>query len=103
MNNPLVKRFIGLILFGVGIALACWLKSAHDTGGTIEDRAIIFTPVLLLFGFAAMINPALMIGRGEFSTAPAAIRVLSVLITVLSLGIGLWLRFVVFKDWVVQR
>jgi hypothetical protein len=99
VNNPIAKRILGLILFGIGIALCFWLKSAHDTGGSIEDRAIIFAPILVLFGLTATVAPSVMIGRGEWGTAPVAMRVLSVAISLIGLAIGLWLRFVVFKEW----
>ena len=102
MNSPIAKRVIGLIMFGIGIALACWLKSAHDSGGTIEDRAIIFTPILLLFGLTSTVNPSIMIGRGEWPTATMGAKVLSISISLIGVAIGLWLRFVVFKDWTVR-
>ena len=103
MNNAIGKRIFGFILFCAGVGLSIWLKSAHDTGGSIDERLIILPPILILVGLSATINPALMIGRNEYSTAPMALRVCSALIAIVGACIGLWLRYVVFKDWSDHR
>lgn len=103
MENPLAKRLFGLLLLGIGIALAVWLKQAHDTGAEIEDRAIIFTPMLLLYGLVSMVYPSVMISKKQMATAPVGLRVFSFMLALVGVAIGLWLRFVVFKDWVVSR
>ena len=99
MNTSIGKRIFGLILFCIGVGMCFWLKSAHDAGGSMDERAIILPPILILVGLSAVINPALLISGKDYATAPMATRVISILIAVVGAGIGLWLRYVVFKNW----
>ena len=99
MENPLAKRFISFIIFGMGIGLSFWLKSVHETGGEIDERAIIFTPLLLLYGLVGMVYPDVMIGRGQFTRAPLGLKIFSILLALVGVGLGLWMRFVVFQSW----
>lgn len=99
MDNFVAKRVIGAIMFCVGIGIAFWLKSAHDTGGTIHEDVVIFAPILILSGLSYVVNPSLLIWRGQWGTVPMGTRVLSVVISLIGVAIGFWLRYAVFKDW----
>ena len=97
--NPIGKRILGIVLLGVGIWIAVWLKGIHDSGGNFPEKAMIFMPLLILYGGLMAIAPDTILARGEWTHATAAKKAINIVVTLVGVGIGLFLRFVVFSGW----
>ena len=97
--NSIGKRILGIVLLCIGIGIAVWLKNVHDTGGTIEERAVIFTPMLILYGGLSTVAPDMFLARGEWGQASGAKKLINVVVMLIGVGIGLFLRFSVFSAW----
>ena len=97
--NPIWKRILGIIMLGIGIAIGFWIKSIHDTGGSFEERIVILAPVLVLYGGFMAVVPDMVMDRGEWGSANAGKKAVNIILILVSVGIGLWLRFGVFADW----
>jgi hypothetical protein len=92
-------RLIGVLFLVIGVGLSVWLKHAYDTGESITDKLTIGAPALCLFGLGITIQPRLLILKGEFGTAPPRYKIATILLLVVSLGLGFYVRFALFKDW----
>ncbi len=97
--NPIVKRLIGLLMFGIGIGIAFWLRNVYAAGGEITDKVIFFAPILILYGGISVIAPDVFLVRNEWATAPAGKKAINIVVLLVGVGIGLWLRFTVFAAW----
>ena len=97
--NTIGKRILGIVLLGVGIGIAFWLKGVHDNGGEFPEKAMFFMPILILYGGLMAILPDTLLVRGEWSNATTAKKAINIVVTLVGVGIGLFLRFVVFSDW----
>ena len=97
--NSIGKRILGIVLLGLGIGIAVWLKGIHDNGGSFPEKAMIFMPILVLFGGVMAIAPDTLLVRGEWNNASTAKKAINIVVTLVGIGIGLFLRFVVFGDW----
>lgn len=97
--NSIGKRILGIVLLCLGIGIAVWLKNAHDSGGSIENRAVIFAPMLILYGGLSAVAPDMFLVRGEWAQASGAKKLINVVVMLIGLGIGLFLRFSVFSAW----
>ena len=97
--NPIGKRILGLVMLAIGIGIAIWLKNVYTSGGTITDKAVVFAPILILYGGISVISPDVFLVRNEWATASASKRAINIVVLLLGAGIGLWLRFTVFAAW----
>ncbi len=93
------RRFIGFIFLLIGIGFAVWLKNSFATGAGIEDRIFFVAPFMLLYGLAIVIQPRILLYRGEFHSAAPLYKFLNIVLVVVGLGLALYLRHTLFKDW----
>lgn len=101
MNKSVERypRLIGLLVLALGIGLAFFLRSTYQSGEGIDDRAIFITPYLILYGLMITVQPVLFIPKGKFRQAPAIYKVMNVMVVVIGIGLGFYLRFVTFAAW----
>ena len=92
-------RVAGIVCLLIGIGLSIWLKYAYNSGSTIGQTLVMLTPFLCLHGLVITLQPRLFIPKGEFRSAPPLNKFIYVSIIVVGIGLGVYLRFVVFKDW----
>jgi hypothetical protein len=93
------RRNVGILFLATGIVLVAWQGYAFGSGGFIGEGSVIITPFLLLYGAAVIARPPLLILKGEFHKAPALYKVIYIALFVVGFGIGLYIRFVVFRRW----
>ena len=101
MNRSVERypRLIGLLVLAIGIGLALFLRHTYQTGEGIDDRAIILAPYLILYGLMVTVQPALFIPKGKFRQAPAIYKIMNVMVGLVGVGLGIYLRFVTFAEW----
>lgn len=97
------RRLIGLVLLAIGIGLAIMLKHDYDIGNSTSEDAIIVTPYLLLEGLLVVLNPGLLIMRGQFLKAPMSLKIIHIAVLVVGMGIGVVLRNTLFANWQTHR
>ena len=84
---------------GISIAIGFWLKGVYARGESVSDNAMVLAPLVGIYGLFMMIAPDLLLTRGEWGTAPAGKKVINIVIGLLGAGIGLWIRYGIFKAW----
>jgi hypothetical protein len=93
-------RIFGTLLFVIGLGVTYWLKSVYDSGGSIDERAFVVGPAGTFFGLASVVQPRIFLaGRRDGPPQPPVYRVLAIVIGLLGVGLGLLVRFTLFKEW----
>jgi hypothetical protein len=88
-----------MFFLALGIGFAFFLRHTYHTGEGIDDRAIFLTPFLILYGLMVTVQPAMFIPKGSFRQAPMIYKMMNIIVGVVGIGLGIYLRAVVFANW----
>ncbi len=94
------RLFAALLLLG-GIGVSIHLVAVYHAGDSVFTKDFTYAPVLLAYGLGALIEPRIVAAWLPNNQRPGAalFKALSIMLIVLGLGVGLYLEYVVFKDW----
>jgi hypothetical protein len=92
-------RFVGLVMLAVGLGMAVWFRHAYMTRAEVATEWVMLTPFLILYGLTISIQPSALVLKGEFASAAPRDKWLNVVVFFVGLGLGLYLNFVVFREW----
>lgn len=89
-------RIMGAVLLIIGLLGALWAYNAYKTGGEIESVFLAIIPICLIYGGAIIAEPRLSLNDGSDDRT---FKIVAAVIIGVGLIIGLYIRFVIFKEW----
>ena len=93
-------RVFGLLTLVVGIIFTVLSIQAYREGARVLERTVMLAPLCLLYGLAVLIEPRFMVQDWrELRGNDAFHKRIGLLIAVSGFGVGLFFRYVVFKNW----
>jgi len=108
MANPVARAILctkprltgGAFLLG-GIIASSDLVHVYKTGATMLQNDVYYTPVMLLVGFATLIEPRILLAYFADQEHPVESRYKWMAYGIVALGIGvsLYLRLAMFREW----
>jgi hypothetical protein len=98
-------RLAGLLFILLGIGISCHLIWAYREGNRLFSKDLTSAPVALILGLGIVLEPRIwLVWRPQSGNTPPFIyKVVSTALIIVAVGIGLYLRYVVFKDWQPAR
>lgn len=94
-------RILAVILLLVGIGMSFYLVDVYKNGRSFKSSETGIPPICIIFGIAGLIEPRLLtVWDGEkHPSDPPIYKMISIVVAAVAIAIGLYLGFVVFKDW----
>lgn len=91
------SRIPGVLMAGVGIAMAGFFFNAYRNNQPFQEDLLLFLPFCLFYGIAGIFEPGIMAGGASFLEGRS--RKISLILIPVSIAAGFFLRYVIFKDW----
>jgi hypothetical protein len=100
-DRGMKERLGGALLFALGVCLALVFRNVYRTGGELfSEKLLMLTPLLLLVGLTTMIEPRIVRSfKSEGTNLPVLFKAVYVVLFLIAIAIGVYMRFVVFKEW----